>query len=225
MVSLLAGMYNSRPPQPRYQSTWDVDVVLNHFRGLKNSELSLPQLTRKLVTLLALSTLLRSAELASVGQESIKEADRFLSFSLLKVWKTQRAGPLQVFSLPKFGVLVLDPVECVVHYIERTLPHRSLVNGSHLFIGLVKPYKPVVGSTVANWIKKQLGESGIDTTTFSAHSTRGRLLRRRPGRELQYPRYYLPLVGPLSLLLLSSTKGTGRATWQLLKRFCRINLF
>ena len=173
MVSLLAGMYNSRPPQPRYQSTWDVDVVLNHFRGLKNSELSLPQLTRKLVTLLAISTLLRSAELASVGLESIKVADRFLSFSLFKVRKAQRAGPLQVFSLPKFGVLELDPVECVVHYIEWTLPHRSLVNGSHLFIGLVKPYKPVVGFTVANWIKKQLRESGIDTTTFSAHSTRG----------------------------------------------------
>ena len=50
IVSLLAGMFNSGPPQPRYRTTWDVDIVLRHFQGSPNESLSLPRLARKLAT-------------------------------------------------------------------------------------------------------------------------------------------------------------------------------
>lgn len=37
----------------------------------------------------------------------------------------------------------------------------------------VKLHGPVTAQRIAKWIKNALGEAGIDTTEFSAHSTRG----------------------------------------------------
>ena len=52
---LLKGIYNSRPPQPRYQSTWDVDVVVKFVVSLgANDQLSLKHLSWKLAVLMAL---------------------------------------------------------------------------------------------------------------------------------------------------------------------------
>ena len=54
---LLRGAYNSRPPQPHYIHTWDVDIVLGHIKGLdENKNLSLKTLSCKLVVLMALTS-------------------------------------------------------------------------------------------------------------------------------------------------------------------------
>jgi hypothetical protein len=66
VIKLLKGIYNQNPPQPRYLSMWDPEIVLNHMRKVENESLDISNLSRKLVTLLALSTLLRTAELASI---------------------------------------------------------------------------------------------------------------------------------------------------------------
>jgi hypothetical protein len=49
---LLKGVYNQRPPQPRYSATWDVDVVTKHLGS--NESLSLKHISQKLVVLMAL---------------------------------------------------------------------------------------------------------------------------------------------------------------------------
>ena len=55
VTRLLKGVYNTRPPKPHYTETWDVDRVLNHLSSLgENSQLSLKQLSQKLVVLMAL---------------------------------------------------------------------------------------------------------------------------------------------------------------------------
>ena len=56
VCKLLAGIFNERPPQPRYQQTWDVKLVLDYFENLNddNSLLSDKDLTEKLTMLLAL---------------------------------------------------------------------------------------------------------------------------------------------------------------------------
>lgn len=42
VTRLLSGAFNSRPPQPRYSSTWDVNVVISYISSLpKNGDLSL----------------------------------------------------------------------------------------------------------------------------------------------------------------------------------------
>ena len=31
---LLKGIYNTRPPEPRYSTTWDMDVVIRYLQSL-----------------------------------------------------------------------------------------------------------------------------------------------------------------------------------------------
>ncbi|CAH1976734.1 unnamed protein product [Acanthoscelides obtectus] len=51
----LKGIYRQKPPQPKYQITWDPSLVLDYLAKMYPlPEVSLPQLTCKLVTLLAL---------------------------------------------------------------------------------------------------------------------------------------------------------------------------
>ena len=50
----MKGIYELRPPLPRYTATWDLSTVVNYFRkGVSVSELSLKELTLKLTFLLA----------------------------------------------------------------------------------------------------------------------------------------------------------------------------
>ena len=51
----MKGVFQSRPPCPRYLATWDVSVVLSHLRSLSPKEdLSLKDVTFKLTMLMAL---------------------------------------------------------------------------------------------------------------------------------------------------------------------------
>ena len=58
-------------------------------------------------------------------------------------------------------------------YEERTKDRRKNGEHSQLFISLIKPYKPVISSTFARWLKSVLGKAGIDTNMFKAHSVCG----------------------------------------------------
>ena len=57
---LLRWIYNSRS---RYTSTWDIDIVMQHLKGLgSNADLSLKLLSAKLSLLMALSLASRTSE-------------------------------------------------------------------------------------------------------------------------------------------------------------------
>ena len=68
MVSrLLKGVFHERPPQPRYSTTWDASVVTNHIESLGDSQdLTLEDLTLKVVALLALTRPSRSVDLTNL---------------------------------------------------------------------------------------------------------------------------------------------------------------
>ena len=62
--ALLAGVYNIRPPQPRYTFIWDVKKVIDFLATLNSSrELKLEDLTLKLTMLLALTSAARASEI------------------------------------------------------------------------------------------------------------------------------------------------------------------
>ena len=64
VTRLLKGVYNLRPPQPRYSDTWNVDMVIRHLQSLgSNSKLTLKVLGQKLALLMALVEASRSSEL------------------------------------------------------------------------------------------------------------------------------------------------------------------
>jgi hypothetical protein len=72
--------------------------------------------------------------------------------------------------------LELDPLLCPVACFKEYVLQTSVVCASshfQLFLGVVKPHKPVVSSTIARWIKKVLEANGVDVSKYTAHSTRG----------------------------------------------------
>lgn len=175
MVSkLLRAIYNRRTPKAKYSSIWDADLVLNKLKELgPNESLSLKQITLKTVLILALATFARVSELASINHRSLWIEEERLTFSILKPRKSQSSGPLATFQVQCLEAdREICPVKCVTAYVEATKSLRSQ-HGNKLFIALKPPHEPVGGSSIARWIKVALGQAGVNTSVFSAHSTRG----------------------------------------------------
>ena len=60
IIRFLNGVYNLRPPKPKYAKIWDVSKVLLFLQKLSPAKLiSLKELTLKLVMLIALSSACR----------------------------------------------------------------------------------------------------------------------------------------------------------------------
>ena len=174
IVRLMKSFYNLRPPQPRYRNTWPIEKVFNLFVSMEaNDNLDLKALTEKLATILALATLLRTSELASITFESISITPQKVSFALGRPRKAQRAGSLRLFCLSAFDVPNLCPVSCTSAYLQRTASRRGADNANRLLLSLIRPFGAVSGSTVARWIKATLERAGIDIAIFTAHSVRG----------------------------------------------------
>ena len=65
---LIKGVFQARPPLPRYSSTWNVQRVLNYIESLgDNDKLSLKLLSLKLTMLLVLTRPTRSADLSQLS--------------------------------------------------------------------------------------------------------------------------------------------------------------
>ena len=122
---LLKGVFNKRPPLSRYSSFWNVNVVLAHLKGLgSNGSLSLKILTLKTVMLMALAHPARSADLASMGDQSITdEGIVFLPRHLSK--QSRPSKPLQDFFYPRFlEDEILCPVQTLLVYEDHTAAFR-----------------------------------------------------------------------------------------------------
>lgn len=88
--SLLVSCYNRNPPKPRYNLTWDPSQVVNYIASLQKNE----HLT---VMLLALESLMRVSEVASMDLKSVQFSDSTVYFSLSGPSKVQCNGQLQSF--------------------------------------------------------------------------------------------------------------------------------
>ena len=131
----------------------------------ENGSLSLSQLAGKALTLIALATLLTVAEIAAIGLKSVKFSNDAIHFSL----KTRARWVL--FLLTNF--LICCSVETINDFIKATVAFRSGSEDERLWVSVKPLHGPVTANTIAKrWIKNILKGSGIDTGTFSAHSTR-----------------------------------------------------
>ena len=171
----MRGVFNSRPPQPRYTFTWDVSRVLNHIRVLgSNDTLSLKKLTYKLATILALANASRSSEIHALDVSYMKVSQVGVTFTLGDLTKTSRPGKLRSLFYPVLEQdRILCPVNTLNEYLLRTKKYRlSGRSQSRLFLTVVKPFKPAHKSSIARWIKTLIREAGVDDH-FGAHSIRG----------------------------------------------------
>ncbi len=137
-----------------------------------NNELDLSRLSRKLAILLALATLLRTAELSLISFDSVRFTEDGASFSLGRPRKSQHSGALQTIAIKKLGDPLVCPVHCLGTYRALTDVCRNKSNSERLLIGLISPFNNVSASTVSRWIKWVLKEAKVEAV-FSAHSTRG----------------------------------------------------
>ena len=93
--------------------------------------------------LLALSTMLRVSEIASIAKSSIIFSERSLTFTLAKPRKWQPSGPLAGFHLRRLEDYSTCPLECLREYIGRTEVFRHKANESSRFISATFRHLPV----------------------------------------------------------------------------------
>lgn len=166
------GVFRLRPSLPKYNYTWDTNIVLDGLsEWYPNDTLSFNQLSKKTVTLLALTTAHRLQTLSYIKIENIEQSTERLLIKIPDLIKTSRPGVKQpVLVLPFFREKVnICPATTLLAYVEKSNPLRR---NKELFIGLTKPHKPVGSQTLSRWVKSTLSECGLDTSMFTAHSTR-----------------------------------------------------
>ena len=170
---LMQGIFNSRPPKPKYRSVWNVDTVVVHIQSMEPSDkLSLKDLSWKLVTLMALTNADRASDLHALDLRYKSFSPEGVTFEILGLTKTRRSGPPRQAFYPSFPEKSVCPVETLRHYESRTIIHRPTGGVANpLFISYSKPHKPVQAATISRWIRNMLVKAGVDSN-FKAHSTR-----------------------------------------------------
>ena len=174
--SFLKGIFELRPPQPCLFTTWSVMTMLTYLKSLSPPEgLNLKQLALKVVMLSALVSAARCSFLHQMNLDFSyfrNDGYVFLVPGLVKGSKPHKPH-LETF-LPSFPP---DASLCVTSYLKRYIDVTSSKRNNSssrniLFIWYIKPHKAVKTSSISRWLKNVLRLSGVDTSQFSAHSTR-----------------------------------------------------
>ena len=77
------GISKLRPPRPKYDSTWDPKIVLDYYlKNSNNENLTLKDLSKKLITLLALVTVHRMQTFSLININNIKRLDPNLEIKI-----------------------------------------------------------------------------------------------------------------------------------------------
>lgn len=215
------GVYNLRPPQPRYTATWSVDKVLDFIRKSwpDNVKISLANLTHKLIMLLLLAQPTRVAEVTYIAVPSIKCGPNEASYCYNRPLKNQHSGPLKSIVLKTREDASICVVRCLETYLEVTEGFRvSPEQREKLMLSVRRPFKPVTPSTLSRWVVQVLTQAGVDTSVYKTHSTRSAVTAaaRAQGSSLKqilasafwrskstYRRYYRKPVGGFILSLYS----------------------
>ena len=64
-------------------------------------------------------------------------------------------------------------VSTISCYLDRSKTWRAGVEKPQLLLSYIRPHTEVVPCTIAGWLVELMKQSGIDTSEFRAHSTRG----------------------------------------------------
>jgi len=166
------GVFRLRPPAPRYNYTWDVNLLLKLFEDWPtNNNLSILHLTVKLTALLAIITAQRVQGINSIDINNIEYDNGVMVVKIDKILKTSRPGSLQPFyRFPPYQIEKLCIAKTIIDYLNVTYNYRQ---HSQLLLSIERPFKPVSNQTVSRWLKNCLDLAGINTNIFKAHSFRG----------------------------------------------------
>lgn len=167
----MKGTFKKRPPKPRYNTTWDPEVVLSFLNNVKED--TFKNISGKLATLLLLATGHRVQTISLIKISNIIKAKTGVQIFIPDLIKTSNSYNKQpCLAIPFFSE---KPNLCVasllLKYIEKTKDIRKDDTDS-LFLTFKQPYKRASKDTITRWIKDTLQRSGVDTSVFKPHSTR-----------------------------------------------------
>jgi transposase-like protein len=171
---LCKSCHEQRPPQPRYSAFWSVDKVLTWIKSLgRNSKMSWKLLSLKLTLLLLLVSSQRGQTILALHTDRMNISERSVVFRMKTLLKHNHLGqPLDTLT---FYAYPEDPRLCVVRtlvfYTEKTSRVRK--NNTQLLLSYIAPHLPISRATLARWTISVLALSGVDTSKYRAHSTRG----------------------------------------------------
>ena len=181
ICKLMQAFWNNNPPQARYSTTWDIELVLDYWNKQPvNPQLSLLNLSIKAVTLTAISSLGRAADIQHLSINNYKLGNtpsgsiKFIEFLRLAPPKQQRKGilqPVRIFATHN-RMPNICPVNTLTEYLGRTKNLRPS-SVENVFIISRQPFTAVSAKTVSRWILTSMQKAGIDTSTYKAHSICG----------------------------------------------------
>ncbi|XP_074629610.1 uncharacterized protein LOC141887255 [Acropora palmata] len=161
----MKGIFQRRHPLPRYCKTWDVNLVLQYIGSMGNSqELSLKDLTLKLVMLVALTTAQRGQSLQLLDTQNMVQEETAYTFMLNSNLKQSKPGKSTSDLVIKLNAYPYDRNLCVVNACSVYLARTKLLRGSEsrLFITHQKPHKKASRDTIRR----------IDINVYKPHSVR-----------------------------------------------------
>lgn len=169
----MKGVYQAKPPTPRYVDIWDPQTVLDFLKTWAPAQkLTFKQLTLKVVVLVLLVTGQRIQTVHALDLEFMKKTRGSFTFVLDTLLKQSRPG----YKNPKITLKAYAPDRriCVYtylnHYLERSNSVRQ--GTTALFLTISKPYHKASKATMARWVKLLLQLAGIDITLYGPHSVR-----------------------------------------------------
>jgi site-specific recombinase XerD len=164
----MKGVFNERPALPRYNTTWDVNIVLNHLKTVQNT--TLLQLSCKFCMLFLLLTAQRCQNLHLIELSDVNIISDKVTIYPNHLLKQSKPGHhAQVIQLKAFrSVPALCIVETLKEYLRRTEVLRS---GQKLLVSTMKPHKAVSKSTISRWIRMVMLKAGVGHE-FAPHSVR-----------------------------------------------------
>lgn len=161
LLRFFKGIYHLRPSTPRYNSTWDVDVVLRTLEDWGPSEqLDLRKLTLKLTMLLALGSAFRVQSLALINFKLIRINEEGVEIRVKDRIKTTRPGAKQPYVyFPLFENEKLCIARTISCYVTKTKEFRD--NKINLLLSFTPRHHEVGPQTISRWLKAVLKEAGI----------------------------------------------------------------
>ena len=126
VCTLLAGVFNQRPPQPHNTFVWDAEIVLAYLKTnmSENPELSDKDLTHKLTVLMTLSSASRASSLQHLNIKFVAKNDmpyKFYFHKLHKSWWRDKTPPTI-----SYQAYTQDPNLCDVKTMEKPLHVQTL---------------------------------------------------------------------------------------------------
>ncbi|MCG8113599.1 MAG: tyrosine-type recombinase/integrase [Candidatus Thiodiazotropha taylori] len=163
----MQGIHNIKPSLPRYDTIWDVQVVLSHMEKMKN--LTLLELSSKLCMLFLLVTAQRCQTLHLIEMDDLHFRENSLEIKTNHVLKQTRPGyHLHDIVLDRYHNNNLCIIETLNEYLQRT---QGLRTDKKLLVSTQKPHQGVSQATVSRWVKILMLKAGIKKQ-FGVHSTR-----------------------------------------------------